>query len=70
MWIAEREERLLPVPHFHVVFTLPAPLRALCIYAPHAMYSALFSAASLTLLELTACRLEVTPGITMILHTS
>jgi len=28
-WIAARGERLLPVQHFHVVFTLPAELRAI-----------------------------------------
>jgi hypothetical protein len=26
-WLAERQAELLPVPHYHVVFTLPAPLR-------------------------------------------
>jgi hypothetical protein len=25
-WLAEREAELLPVPYFHVVFTLPAPI--------------------------------------------
>lgn len=68
-WIAAREERLLPVPHVHAVFTLPAPLRALCAHAPRAMYSALFSAASETLLDLARDRWGVTPGITMVLHT-
>jgi hypothetical protein len=26
-WLAERRAELLPVPYFHVVFTLPAPTR-------------------------------------------
>ena len=26
-WLAERQAELLPVPYYHVVFTLPAPLR-------------------------------------------
>ena len=25
-WLAERQDELLPVPYFHVVFTLPAPI--------------------------------------------
>ena len=25
-WLAEREAELLPVPYFHVVYTLPAPI--------------------------------------------
>jgi hypothetical protein len=25
-WLADRQAELLPVPYFHVVFTLPAPL--------------------------------------------
>ena len=28
-WLAARETELLPVPYFHVVFTLPAELRAI-----------------------------------------
>ena len=68
-WLTEREAELLPVPYFHVVFTLPAALRALCVHAPRAMYSALFSAASETLLDLARDRWGATPGVTMVLHT-
>src|ERR1700745_3852740 len=28
-WLAAREADLLPVPYFHVVFTLPAPIAAI-----------------------------------------
>jgi hypothetical protein len=68
-WIAARTERLLPVPHFHVVFTLPSELRALTRHAPRAMFAALFAAASETLLDLGASRLGARLGITMVLHT-
>ncbi len=68
-WIAARAERLLPVRHFHVVFTLPAQLRLLCEHAPRAMYDALFETATETLLELTASRWRALPGITSVLHT-
>ena len=37
---------MLDVPHFHVVFTLPAELRPLAMFAPSTAFDALFSAAS------------------------
>jgi len=68
-WIAARTERILPVRHFHVVFTLPSELRALGKHFPRAIFGALFSAASETLLELGDSRFEARLGITMVLHT-
>ena len=68
-WIAARTERLLPVGHFHVVFTLPSQLRKLAKYRPRALFGALFAAASETLLELGQSKLEARLGITMVLHT-
>jgi hypothetical protein len=68
-WIAARGERLLPVRHFHVVFTLPGELRALAKAVPRAMFDALLRAASATLLELGASRLRAMLGVTMVLHT-
>ncbi len=68
-WIAARGERLLPVRHFHVVFTLPAELRPLAKAVPRAVFDALFAAASATLLDLGASRLGATLGVTMVLHT-
>ena len=68
-WIAEREQRILPVRHFHVVFTLPSELRALARSDPRAVYDLLFAAASETLLTLGRDRLGGTLGITMVLHT-
>jgi hypothetical protein len=68
-WIAARGERLLSVRHFHVVFTLPAELRALAKAVPRAAFDALFAAASATLLDLGASRLDATLGVTMVLHT-
>jgi hypothetical protein len=29
-WVEARLDRILPVPHFHLVFTLPSDLRQLC----------------------------------------
>lgn len=44
-WIQAREQELLPVPYFHVVFTLPDTLNKLCMYKPKEMYDTLFSTA-------------------------
>lgn len=68
-WIAARTERLLPVRHFHVVFTLPAELRSLAKYRPREVFAALFASASTTLLELGRTRLSAHLGVTMVLHT-
>ena len=70
-WLERRLERLLPVEHFHVVFTLPAALHPLVLHHPRRLYDLLFQAASQTLLTLAADRrrLGAQIGITAILHT-
>lgn len=68
-WIGARAERLLPVRHFHVVFTLPSELRGLSKFRPRELYDALFAAAAETLLELGESRLSAKLGVTMVLHT-
>jgi len=70
-WLQARLERLLPVEHFHVVFTLPAALYPLMLYHPRQLYDLLFQAASQTLLTLAADskRLGAQIGLTAILHT-
>jgi len=50
-WLADRCAELLPVPYFHLVFTLPHELNALAQGNPRALYAMLFAAASETLLE-------------------
>lgn len=45
LWIADREAELLPVPYFHVVFTVPDTLNQLALHQPKAVYDALFEAA-------------------------
>ena len=68
-WIARRNERLLDVGHFHVVFTLPSELRLLARLAPREVFNALFHAATETLLELGLSRLGAILGATLVLHT-
>jgi hypothetical protein len=70
-WIEQRRERLLPVPYFHVVFTLPAQLRWLCRRNDRQLYNLLFSSASQTLLRLGQDPkwLGARLAITAVLHT-
>lgn len=70
-WLEQRLERLLPVPHFHVVFTLPAELNALVLGNKRLLYGLLFEAASQTLKQLAGDpqHLGAQPGFTAVLHT-
>lgn len=70
-WIAEREDRILPVRHFHVVFTVPRELHALMRYRSDLLFDALFASASGALLELgrDPKHLGADLGITAVLHT-
>ena len=44
-WIRDREAELLNVPYYHVVFTLPDHLNALCLHKPKLLYTMLFKTA-------------------------
>ena len=48
-WIQARTTELLPVPYFHVVFTLPDSLNSLAIHNPKLVYDLLFETAWATL---------------------
>src|SRR6202166_3623745 len=45
-WLAAREADLLPVPYFHVVFTLPAQVAAIAFQNKAVVYAILFKAAA------------------------
>ena len=51
-WLEARQADLLPIPYFHVVFTLPQQLRSLARRNPATVYGLLFQAAAQTLKEL------------------
>ena len=53
-WLAEREAELLPVPYYHVVFTLPAAIGAIAFQNKAAVYDLLFRAAAETLITIAA----------------
>jgi hypothetical protein len=50
-WLAKRRQELLPVPYFHLVFTLPHALHALIALRPRVIYEVLFGVGSATLTE-------------------
>ena len=70
-WVEARCAELLPVPYFHVVFTLPHILNPLIAYNPRRLLGCLFQAASQALLKFAADQkyLGACPGILMVLHT-
>ena len=70
-WLEARRADLLPVPYYHVVFTLPAPIAAIAYTNKAVISDALFKAASGALLTIAADpkHLGARIGVTMVLHT-
>jgi putative transposase/transposase-like zinc-binding protein len=70
-WLEAREAELLPVPYFHVVFTLPAAIGAIAYQNKAKVYGLLFTAAAETLTAIAADRkhLGAAIGVTAVLHT-
>lgn len=70
-WLAAREADLPPVPYFHVVFTLPAPIAAIAFQNKAVVYAILFKAAAEAMSTLTANprRLGAEIGVLAVLHT-
>ena len=70
-WLDQQAADLLPVPYFHVVFTLPDELGRLALQNRRVVYGILFQAAAATLLEIAADskHLGAEIGILAVLHT-
>ena len=70
-WLAEREADLLPVPYFHLVFTLPAAIADLAYQNKAVIYDLLFKASSEALLTIAVDpkHLGTRIGVTAVLHT-
>jgi hypothetical protein len=68
-WLARQEACLLPVPYFHLVFTLPHDLNPLIQQNLAPLLNLLFAAVSATLLQFGHQRLGATLGLTVVLHT-
>jgi len=70
-WLAEREAELLPVPYYHVVFTLPGQIADIAYHNKAVIYDILFRASAETTVTIAADqkRLGARIGITAVLHT-
>jgi hypothetical protein len=70
-WMAAEQAMLLPVPYFHVVFTLPHALNALVRVNRRLLHGVLFRVAAATLgtFARDPRHLGAEPAITMVLHT-
>src|SRR6185312_13115371 len=70
-WLEQRQADLLPVPYYHVVFTLPAPVAAVAFQNKAVVYDLLFRTAADTLLTIAADprHLGARIGLTAVLHT-
>jgi hypothetical protein len=70
-WLEERKSELLPVPYFHVVFTVPDSLNAFALAGPRQFYDILFAAVRETLLVISSDpkHLGARIGALAVLHT-
>ena len=70
-WLEARQNELLPVEYYHVVFTVPAQVADVAFQNPAVIYNILFKAASETLLTIAADpkHLGVRTALTAVLHT-
>jgi hypothetical protein len=70
-WLEERQAELLPVPYFHVVFTLPATIADIAYQNKAILYGLLFKAAAEALITIAADpkHLGARIGVTAVLHT-
>jgi len=70
-WLAECEAELLPVPYYHVVFTLPAQIADVAYHNKAVIYDILFKASAETTVTIAADpkRLGARIGLTSVLHT-
>ncbi len=68
-WLEEQAATLLPIPYFHLVFTVPHALNGLIRQNRRALLNLLFASANQTLLTFGQERLGARIGVTAVLHT-
>jgi len=68
-WVEDRKQDLLPVPYFHVVFTVPDTLNGLFIEHPADLYNVLFATTWETIAQFSYTKLHAETGMVAILHT-
>jgi hypothetical protein len=65
-WLAARQDELLPVPYFHVVFTLPAEVAAIAFQNKAVVYAILFRTVAETLRTIAADSKHLGAGIGLV----
>ena len=68
-WVESRKQDLLPVPYFHVVFTVPDKLNSLFLQHPAVLYNLLFASTWETIAQFSYTKLHAETGMVAILHT-
>jgi hypothetical protein len=68
-WVESRKQDLLPVPYFHVVFTVPDKLNSLFLQKPADLYNLLFASTWETIAQFSYTKLHAETGMVAILHT-
>ena len=68
-WIENRKQDLVPVPYFHVVFTVPDKLNGLFLSRQKLLYNLLFAATWETIAQFSYTRLHAETGMVAVLHT-
>jgi hypothetical protein len=70
-WLEKQKQDLLPVPYFHIVFTLPHDLSLLVLQNRKLLYGLLLRSSAQTLLEVAAdhAHLGAQIGFLSVLHT-
>ena len=70
-WLVARQAELLPVPYYHVVFTLPKQIAEIAYHNKAAVYGILFRASAETVITIAADpkHLGARIGLTSVLHT-
>jgi hypothetical protein len=68
-WLEARRDEILPVPYFHVVFTVPEQLRRIIRKHQRRLYPVLLDVAGRTLMEVAKTELGGTIGAMLVLHT-
>ena len=68
-WVENRKQDLLPVPYFHVVFTVPDKLNSLFLQEPADLYNLLFASTWETIAQFSYTKLHAETGMVAILHT-
>ena len=68
-WVEAQAQHLLPVPYFHLVFTIPRELHPFFLLRPRLAYGLLLKAAASTLLAVSREEFGGVPAILAVLHT-